>query len=78
MGLEWLAPLTHILRAFLELEAATLKGLSCEKSIICMLKKIISGGQTGADSAALDFAIWHEIPHGGWCPKRRLCEKTAQ
>ena len=39
-----------------------------------MLKKIISGGQTGADSAALDFAIWHEIPHGGWCPKGRLCE----
>ena len=40
-----------------------------------MLRKIISGGQTGADSAALDFAIWHEIPHGGWCPKGRLCEK---
>ena len=42
-----------------------------------VLKKIISGGQTGADSAALDFAIWHEIPHGGWCPKGRLL-KTAQ
>jgi Circularly permutated YpsA SLOG family len=40
----------------------------------CVLKKIISGGQTGADSAALDFAIWHELPHGGWCPKGRLCE----
>jgi Circularly permutated YpsA SLOG family len=40
----------------------------------CVIKKIISGGQTGADSAALDFAIWHEIPHGGWCPKGRLCE----
>jgi hypothetical protein len=39
-----------------------------------VLKKIISGGQTGADSAALDLAIWHEIPHGGWCPKGRLCE----
>jgi hypothetical protein len=26
---------------------------------------IISGGQTGADRAALDFAIKHEIPHGG-------------
>jgi hypothetical protein len=35
------------------------------------LKKIISGGQTGADRMALDFAIWHEIPHGGWCPKGR-------
>jgi len=39
-----------------------------------VLKRIISGGQTGADSAALDFAIWYEIPHGGWCPKGRLCE----
>ena len=38
------------------------------------LKKIISGGQTGADRMALDFAIWHEIPHGGWCPKGRKAE----
>ncbi len=33
---------------------------------------IISGGQTGADRAALDFAIKQGIPHGGWCPKGRL------
>ena len=32
------------------------------------IHKIISGGQTGADRAALDFAIAHGIPHGGWCP----------
>ena len=32
---------------------------------------LISGGQTGADRAALDFAIAHKIPHGGWCPKGR-------
>ena len=36
--------------------------------------KIISGGQTGADRAALDFAIAHNIPHGGWCPKGRKAE----
>ena len=36
--------------------------------------QIISGGQTGADRAALDFAIAHDIPHGGWCPKGRLAE----
>lgn len=36
--------------------------------------KIVSGGQTGADRAALDFAIEHKIPHGGWCPKNRLAE----
>jgi hypothetical protein len=39
-----------------------------------MLEKIISGGQTGADRAALDFAIKHKIPHGGWVPKGRLAE----
>lgn len=36
------------------------------------LQRIISGGQTGADRAALDFAIAHGIQHGGWCPKGRL------
>ena len=38
------------------------------------LSKIISGGQTGADRAALDWAIKHGIPHGGWCPKGRKAE----
>ena len=37
-----------------------------------MIKKIVSGGQTGADRAALDFAIDHGIPHGGWCRKAGL------
>jgi hypothetical protein len=36
--------------------------------------KIISGGQTGADRAAIDFAIKHNIPHGGWLPKGRKAE----
>lgn len=35
---------------------------------------IVSGGQTGADRAALDFAIEKKILHGGWCPKGRLAE----
>lgn len=39
-----------------------------------MLKKIISGGQTGADRAALDSAMRLGIPHGGWLPKGRLTE----
>jgi hypothetical protein len=39
-----------------------------------MLKKIISGGQTGADQAALDAAIKLDIPYGGWLPKGRLTE----
>lgn len=39
-----------------------------------MIKKIISGGQTGADRAALDVAIQFKIPHGGWIPKGRKAE----
>ncbi|EKD27650.1 MAG: hypothetical protein ACD_79C00646G0003 [uncultured bacterium] len=38
------------------------------------IKKIISGGQSGVDNAALDAAIKLKIPHGGCCPKGRLCE----
>lgn len=36
--------------------------------------KIVSGGQTGADRAALDWAIDHGIHHGGWCPEGRHAE----
>ena len=38
------------------------------------MKKIISGGQTGADRAALDAAIDVGFPVGGYCPKGRLAE----
>jgi hypothetical protein len=40
-----------------------------------VLRKIISGGQTGADQAALDAAIKYGMPHGGWIPKGRKTEK---
>ena len=36
--------------------------------------KIISGGQTGVDRAALDVALKHGIECGGWCPVGRLDE----
>lgn len=39
-----------------------------------LIKKIVSGGQTGVDRAALDAAIELDIPHGGWCPKGRIAE----
>lgn len=38
------------------------------------IEKIISGAQTGADRAALDFAIEYEIDHGGWVPEGRRAE----
>ena len=39
-----------------------------------MFRKIVSGGQTGVDRAALDFALAGGIVHGGWCPKGRRAE----
>lgn len=38
---------------------------------------IISGGQTGVDRAALDFAIEYGLPHAGWCPRGRRAEDGA-
>ena len=40
-----------------------------------MIKKIVSGGQTGVDLAALDIAIEYGLDYGGWCPKGRINEK---
>jgi hypothetical protein len=39
-----------------------------------MLKKIVSGGQTGVDRGALDAALAAGFPCGGWCPAGRLAE----
>jgi hypothetical protein len=36
--------------------------------------KIVAGGQTGVDRAALEWALANGIPHGGWCPKGRKAE----
>jgi len=38
------------------------------------LKKIVSGGQTGADRAALDAAMDAGVDTGGWCPRGRRAE----
>ena len=38
------------------------------------VERIISGGQTGVDRAALDAALEHKFPCGGWCPKGRRAE----
>ena len=38
------------------------------------MKCLISGGQTGADRSALDWAIENSFPYSGWCPHGRLAE----
>lgn len=37
-------------------------------------ERIVSGGQTGVDRAALDVALTLGVPAGGWCPKGRRAE----
>ncbi|MEX2579924.1 MAG: putative molybdenum carrier protein [Verrucomicrobiales bacterium] len=39
-----------------------------------MIRQIVSGGQTGADRAALDWALGCGFECGGWCPAGRLAE----
>jgi hypothetical protein len=39
--------------------------------------KVVSGGQTGVDRAALDAARAVGLPIGGWCPRGRLAEDGA-
>ncbi len=36
--------------------------------------KVVSGGQTGVDRAALDVALELGMPCGGWCPRARKAE----
>ncbi len=37
-------------------------------------RRIVSGGQTGADRGGLDAALDLGVPPGGWCPRGRLAE----
>lgn len=41
------------------------------------VRRIIAGGQTGADRAALDWARAHGILTGGWCPAGRRAEDVT-
>src|SRR3990172_4511968 len=37
-------------------------------------ERIVAGGQTGVDRAALDAALGLGLPCGGWCPRGRKAE----
>jgi hypothetical protein len=43
-----------------------------------MQRVIVSGGQTGVDRAALDFAIEQGIPYRGWCPRGGWAEDMPE
>ena len=46
----------------------------CDGNMLSVFQKIVSGGQTGVDRAALDVALELGIPCGGWCPGGRRAE----
>ena len=62
----------------LNISSAPIKSVNNQNHLLSrfekMIKKIISGGQTGADRSALDFALKYFIPHGDWIPKGRITE----
>ena len=39
-----------------------------------MITRLVSGGQSGVDRAALDAALELGVPCGGWCPRGRKAE----
>lgn len=39
-----------------------------------LVRRLVSGGQSGVDRAALDWAINYHVEHGGWCPHGRRAE----
>ncbi len=39
-----------------------------------LIRRIVSGGQTGADRGGLDAALRAGVEHGGWCPRGRRAE----
>jgi len=39
-----------------------------------VVSRVVSGGQTGVDRAALDAALALGVPCGGWCPRGRRAE----
>jgi hypothetical protein len=40
-----------------------------EERVARVIGRIVCGGQSGVDRAAVDFALAHRIPYGGWVPQ---------
>lgn len=43
-----------------------------------LVGRVVSGGQTGADRAALDAAVAAGVPYAGWCPAGGLAEDLPE
>jgi hypothetical protein len=50
------------------------RGAAIDPRMPFSIERIVSGGQTGVDRAALDAAIQLGIAHWGWCPRGRIAE----
>ena len=48
-----------------------------QTALDCYIHRIVSGGQSGVDRAALDVALSVGTQCGGWCPKGRRAEDGA-
>ena len=48
------------------------------KALMVLAMKILSGGQTGVDRAALDTAIEKGLARGGWCPRGGWAEDLPE
>jgi hypothetical protein len=46
--------------------------------VVVLVHRILSGGQTGVDRAALDAAITHGRAYGGWCPAGGWAEDMVE
>lgn len=45
-----------------------------QRAVLPPVERIVSGGQTGVDRAALDWALDRGLACGGWCPRGRRAE----
>ena len=43
-----------------------------------LIAKVVSGGETGADRAAVDFALSHDLAYGGWVPRDGWAEDLRE
>lgn len=48
--------------------------MAMQANKVAVIEKLVSGGQTGVDRAALDAALAMSVACGGWCPRDRIAE----